>query len=86
MKRQYMNYMKSNLLAVIACFISIAGAAQGFSPAAMEQLKYNDYGLIHRTLPVWYLMMYKIIRMSYWDMIYRTETIVAHRKDKRRLS
>ena len=39
MKRQYMNYMKSNLLAVIACFISIAGAAQGFSPAAMEQLK-----------------------------------------------
>ena len=39
MKRQYMNYMKSNLLVVIACFISMAGAAQGFSPAAMEQLK-----------------------------------------------
>lgn len=39
MKKQYMNYMKSCLLVVIACFVSMVGAAQGFSPAAMEQLK-----------------------------------------------
>ena len=39
MKKQYMNYMKSCLLVMIACLVSMVGAAQGFSPAAMEQLK-----------------------------------------------
>ena len=34
-----MNYMKSCLLVMIACLVSMVGAAQGFSPAAMEQLK-----------------------------------------------
>ena len=38
MKKQYMNYMKSCLLVMIACLVSMVGAAQGFSPAAMEQL------------------------------------------------
>ena len=39
MKKQYMNYMKSCLLVMIACLVCMGGAAQGFSPAAMEQLK-----------------------------------------------
>ena len=34
MKKQYMNYMKSCLLVMIACLVSMVGAAQGFSPAA----------------------------------------------------
>lgn len=39
MKKQYINSMKSCLLIATACLISMRGAAQGFSPAAMEQLK-----------------------------------------------
>ena len=35
MKKQYMNYMKSCLLVVIACFVSLVGAALVFSPADM---------------------------------------------------
>jgi hypothetical protein len=31
MKKQYMNYMKSCLLVMIACLVSMVGAAQGFS-------------------------------------------------------
>lgn len=38
MKKQYMSYVKSGLL-MIVCLASMRGAAQGFSPAAMEQLK-----------------------------------------------
>ena len=38
MKRQYMSYMKGGLL-LAACLISLEGAAQGLSPAAMEELK-----------------------------------------------
>lgn len=38
MKKQYMSYVKSGLL-MIVCLASLEGAAQGFSPAAMEQLK-----------------------------------------------
>ena len=29
MKKQYMNYMKSCLLVMIACLVSMVGAAQG---------------------------------------------------------
>ena len=38
MKRQYISYMKSGLL-LAACVTSMGVAAQGYSPAAMEQLK-----------------------------------------------
>ena len=86
MKKQYMNYMKSCLLVMIACLVSMVGAAQGFSPAAMEQLKTRDYGLIHRMLPVCHSMIFRIIRMLYWDMTYRTETIAVRKRGRKRLS
>lgn len=38
MKKQYISYMKSGLL-LVACVTSMGVAAQGYSPAAMEQLK-----------------------------------------------
>ena len=36
MKKQYMNYMKSCLLVMIPCLVSMGGADMGFSGAAME--------------------------------------------------
>ena len=38
MKKQYISYMKSGLL-LLACAVNMGVAAQGYSPAAIEQLK-----------------------------------------------
>lgn len=46
-----MNYMKSGLL-IIACFANMGGAAQGLSPAAMEQLKAKRLWFHSQMLPV----------------------------------
>ena len=86
MKKQYMNYMKSCLLVMIACLVSMVGAALGFSPAAMEQLKTRRLWSHSQNAAGMPFEIFRIIRMLYWDMTYRTETIAVRKRGRKRLS
>lgn len=86
MKKQYMNYMKSCLLVMIACLVSMVGAAQGFSPAAMEQLKTRrlwSHSQNAAGMPFDDIQNYSNVN---WDMTYRTETIAVRKRGRKRLS